>query len=159
MSRNRRARFRSGPASSRRAIWRCRQRALSAAGVAGQPTPGPAGKTPARRAPPRNAGSTSTGWLVEVDGRNCRRLLVDGELRHLLGIGIEQPGPETPREGRELGVVLLDRADVVAPRHGDAVLRSLELGLQGLIVRVGLEFGVLLRLHEQAGRSRGGGRL
>src|ERR1700733_5414858 len=54
-----------------------------------------------------------TARLVEVNGRNRRRLVVDGELRHLLVAGIEQPGPDTPREGGQLGVVSLHRRYVI----------------------------------------------
>src|SRR5215471_17796430 len=68
-------------------------------------------------------------WL-ELHLRYLGGLLGDGEILHRLGVGIEDGAPPAARNGPDLGIVALDRGDVVAPGDGDAVLGAFELGLQ-----------------------------
>src|SRR5437879_1080450 len=58
---------------------------------------------------------------VELHLGGLRLLLLDGEGRHRLVARIDHPGPEAAGEGGELGIVLTDGLDVVAPCHCDPI--------------------------------------
>ena len=89
---------------------------------------------------------------------HLRRLLgvvVGREFRHRLVGPEEGRRPQHAREGLQLGVVGPHRFDVVAARHGDAVFRALELGLQRQEVLVGFQLGIVLADGDQpAERAR-----
>src|SRR5690606_17804278 len=101
-----------------------------------------AAPAPGRRpAPPTTAGSPPASYgasetdLGRLLGIRCRGL--EGLAQR--NVAVQQRVPDAPREGADLGVVALHRRDEVAPRHGDAVLGALQLGLQGEEVLVGLQ--------------------
>src|SRR3990172_673210 len=67
----------------------------------------------------------------------------------------EEPRGEVARELTHRDVVLLHRLDVTVARHGDAVLRALDLRLEIAEAGVGLELRIVLRHHQQARERRG----
>ena len=72
----------------------------------------------------------------------------------LLGV-IQGRGPDHAWKGVQRGVVLAHGLVVVAPGHGDAVLGSLQLGLQGQKVLVRLQLGIVLAGHQQPAQRPG----
>src|SRR5208283_364043 len=66
----------------------------------------------------------------EIHGRRLgnRRFVLDGEIRLLLVAELHRRQIGGERSHRD--VVVLYRLDVAVARHGDAILRALELGLQ-----------------------------
>src|SRR6516162_3507664 len=58
---------------------------------------------------------------LELHLRHLGGLLGDGKILHRLRIRIEDRSPPASWDGPDLGVVVLDRGDVVAPGDGDAV--------------------------------------
>ena len=66
------------------------------------------------------------------------------------GIGIKHRAPPAAGDGPDLGVVVLDRGDVVAPGDGDAVLGAFELRLQREEVLVRLQVGIVLDHRKQS---------
>src|SRR5688572_23531794 len=83
----------------------------------------------------------------ELHLRRLLRVLVGGELGHRLAAA--DHGPDLAGEGPDLGVVGAHRLDVVAPRHGDAVLGAFELALQRQEVLVRLQVGIVLADRDQ----------
>src|SRR5438876_680120 len=97
----------------------------------------------ARARAARGAGPLQSGLLREIHlGRlgRARRLQLEVLPRSLA----EHLGREHLREAPDVGVVAVHGFVVVLPRHGDAVLRPLELVLQRAEVLVGLELRVVL---------------
>ena len=92
---------------------------------------------------------------LELDLRHLGDLLGDGEILHRLRVGIEQSAPPAAGDGPDLGVVVLNRGDVVAPGDGDAVLGALELRLQREKIRVRLQVGIGLADREQPPQRAG----
>src|SRR4029077_8993973 len=81
---------------------------------------------------------------LELHLRHLGGLLGDGEVLHGLGIGIEHRAPPASGDGSDLGVVGLDRFDVVAPGDGDAVFGAFELRLQRKEILVRLQVRIIL---------------
>src|SRR5260221_11846953 len=75
-------------------------------------------------------------------------LVLDRELR--LGLEAEDHRGEVARERAHGDVVLLHRADVALPRHGDAVFGALELRLQVAEVGVRFQLRIVLGDRDQA---------
>ena len=103
----------------------------------------------------RDAGRVHVGALHGAARQNFTcggvwRVLVGRELRHRLVGPEEGRGPQHAGEGLELGIVGPHRLDVVAPRHGDAVLSAFELRLQRQEVLVRLEVGIVLADGDQS---------
>src|SRR5262245_32804687 len=85
----------------------------------------------------------------ELHLRRPDHVLGHREGLHGLFAAVERRGPDHARERAQLRVVLPHRVDVVAPRHGDAVLRAFELRLQRQEVLVRFEIGIAFRDREQ----------
>src|SRR3546814_148012 len=84
----------------------------------------------------RTNGSGTPAALIEV---HLRRLGYRLGLREGLArrhVGIEDRRPDAAGEGTQLGVVDLDRLNVVAPRHRDAIFGALELRLDRTSTRL-----------------------
>src|SRR3954469_23923266 len=71
------------------------------------------------------------------------------ERLHRLVVLVESRGPDDARERTQLGIVLPHRLDVVAACDRNAILRTLELRLQGKEVLVRFEVGIALRNRKQ----------
>ena len=67
----------------------------------------------------------------------------------------EQPGKEGGRHGLHGRVIRLNRFIKLSALDGDAIFGSLELCLQFLEIRVGLQFRIALHNHEQTGERVG----
>ena len=73
---------------------------------------------------------------------------------HRLGTGIERGGPDHAGERAQLRVISLHRADIVPPRHRDAVFGALKLRLQRQEIGVRLEVGIVLASPPAAATTR-----
>src|SRR5215470_10217197 len=89
--------------------------------------------------------------LLELHLR--RRLAARRGLEEGLLLEAAQGGDEARREDAHAEVVVAHRLVEALPLHGDAVLRALELALQGEEVLVALELGIALHGDEQAGEG------
>src|SRR5689334_23767991 len=78
---------------------------------------------------------------LELHLRRLAHVLGHGEVLHGLSVRIEERAPPAAGNGPDLGVVVLDRLDVVAPCDGDAILRALELRLKRQEILIRLEVG------------------
>ena len=96
---------------------------------------------------------SSASLTLELHLRHLGGLLGDGEVLHRLRIGIEDRAPPASGDGPDLGVVVLDRGDVVAPGDGDTVLGALELRLQREEVLVRLQVRIVLDDRQQPRRA------
>lgn len=98
------------------------------------------------------SGRVITSWQSELE-LHVRRALCTrrrGEGLHRLRLRVEPRGDPPAGNGADLGVVGLDRLNIVAPRHGNAVLRPLELRLQRQEVLVRFQIRIGLDRGEQA---------
>src|SRR4029079_11369738 len=103
--------------------------------LAGSGTPAFAGATTG------DVTSASAGVGVEIDAR--RLLRGRGRLERHLGLGtVEHLGADRRRERADQRIIPLNRLIIVAARRVDAVLRPLQLVLQGEEVLVRFEVGI-----------------
>src|SRR6266566_1414132 len=103
----------------------------------------------------RPAGHCRRGaWLFREVHLRCLRRFGPLQLEVLARAFPDRLRRQDLREAADVGVVAVHRVVVVLARHGDAVLRALELVLKRAEVLVGLELGVVLRDREQAPQGR-----
>src|SRR5471032_1591558 len=100
-------------------------------------------------------GRRRMGRRSELDGRRRLGGIAGRELRHRLVRTEGGHRPQHARERLEFGVVGAHGLDVVAARHGDAVLGAFELRLQREEVLVRLEVGIVLADGEQPAERAG----
>src|SRR5690606_41959801 len=128
---------RGWPARARRACWSASPRPGYRA-VRRYPPPGLSGLAarvpgpPDRRPSPAGPGSAAGYESLKLHLRRLLGVLGGGlEVLAKRHVAVHQCVPDASGEGADLGVVALHRRDEVASRHGDAVLGTLQLRLQG----------------------------
>src|ERR1039458_7771017 len=95
---------------------------------------------------------------LEFDLRYLLGLLGDRESLADLHIRVDDRCYPSSWNGPEYGVVVLHRDNVIAARHGDAILGAFELRLKREEILIRLEVGVGLGYREQAAeRATDGG--
>src|SRR5262245_565744 len=136
--------------NSSAAAEKASNRPMSASRVArARPPSSRKGSTLARRQPAARI------LRSELDLWRPGHVLGHREGLHRLFAAVERRGPDHTWEGAQLRVVLPHRVDVIAPRHGDAVLRAFELRLQRKEVLIRFEIGIAFRDCEQPSERAG----
>src|SRR3954464_5097430 len=113
----------------------------------GKSTPGSGGACGATRRSP--AALIARVARSEFYLRRRLHVLRHRERLHRLVVLVESRGPDDARERTQLGIVLPHRLDVVAACDHNAILRALELRLQGKEVLVRFKVGISLRNRKQ----------
>src|SRR5579883_1083966 len=92
---------------------------------------------------------------VELHHRGGLRRRAGGEGRSLLVALVHGRRPDRARKGDQLGIIILHRGVIVAPRDLDAVLGPFQLGLQRQEVGVGFQVWIILADRHQPAQDTG----